>query len=219
MRRLVLSAAIALAGCTLPQQLLWWLIPADTVPVFFANLKGLETPVRDRLAELEGKRDWQGMLTLAEEALIKDQRRPEWWLVKGYALEQLGRWPEAATAYAGTVQFDPLDLEGWFRLAEAQRRSDNKDKAINTLERSLQVSRESPVAFFMLGEVHREQRNFRAATPAYRESLRLNPDQPLAWYGLGLIATAEGRMDDRKAIIDRLQALAPDLAKQLALQR
>jgi protein O-GlcNAc transferase len=129
------------------------------------------------------------------------------------------RWPEAATAYAGTVQFDPLAPEGWFRLAEAERKSGNKVKAINTLERSLQVSRESPIAFFMLGEMHRELGNFRAATPAYRESLRLQPEQPLAWYGLGMIATAEGRADDRKAIIARLQATAPDLAKQLAGQQ
>lgn len=53
----------------------------------------------------------------------------------------------------------------------------------------------------------------------YRESLRLNPDQPLAWYGLGLIATAEGRIDERNAIAERLRTSAPDLAKQLAEER
>ncbi|MSQ20427.1 MAG: hypothetical protein EXR39_12925 [Betaproteobacteria bacterium] len=84
--------------------------------------------MQERLAALEAKRDWTGILTIADEALIKDARRPEWWLVKGYAHEQLGRWPLAATAYAGTVQFNPLDLEGWFRLAEAERKYGNKNK-------------------------------------------------------------------------------------------
>ena len=218
-RRLAIGAAFILASCTLPQQLLWSLIPDDTIPVFFANLKGLETPVQERLAALEAKRDWTGILTLADEALIKDSRRPEWWLVKGYALEQLARWPEAATAYAGMVQFNPLDLEGWFRLAEAERKSGNNSKAINTLERSIQVSRESPVAFFMLGELQREQGNFRSATQAYRESLRLNSDQPLAWFGLGMIAAAEGRIEDRNAIVERLRSTAPELAKRLAEAR
>ena len=71
----------------------------------------------------------------------------------------------------------------------------------------------------MLGELHREQGNFRSAMLVYRESLRLNPDQPLAWYGLGLIATAEGRIDERNAIAERLRTSAPDLAKQLAEER
>lgn len=217
-RRCMLGVVFALtvAGCTLPQQLLWAILPADTIPVFFANLKGLETPVQERLIELERQRDWAGILVLADEALAKDRRRPEWWLVKGHTLGQLARWPEAAVAYAETVQFNPLELDGWFRLAQAQRLSGQAERAINTLERSLQVSRESPETFFQLGELHREQGNPRAASPAYREALRLQPDLPAAWYGLGLIAAAQGRFDERDAIVLRLQSTAPELAKRLA---
>ncbi len=215
MRRSLASVALAVAGCTLPQQILWSLLPDETIPTLFANLKGLETPVQERLLDLERKQDWSGILKLADEALAKDSRSPEWWFVKGHVLAQLARWPEAASAYAEAVQFNPLELDGWLRLARAQQLSGYKERAINTLERSLQVSRESATIFFLLGELHRELGNPRAAVPAYREALRLQPDLPGAWYGLGLVASAEGRLDERDAIIERLRTLAPELAKQL----
>ncbi len=219
MRRSLAIVALAVAGCTLPQQILWSLLPDETIPILFANLKGLETPVQERLLELERKQDWSGILVMADEALAKDSRSPEWWFVKGHVLAQLTRWPEAASAYAEALQFNPLELDGWFRLARAQQLSGHKDHAINTLERSLQVSRESSTTFFLLGELHRELENPRAAVPAYREALRLQPDLPGAWYGLGLIAGAEGRLDERDAIIERLRTLAPELAKQLRDRR
>ncbi len=218
-RALGTALTLAIAGCTLPQQLLWWLIPDDTIPVLFANLKGLETPVQERLIALERKQDWPGILALADEALIKDPRRPEWWFVKGHTLGQLARWPESARAYAEAVHFNPLDLDYWRRLAQAQQLSGDKDRSINTLERSLQVSREEPETFFLLGELHREQGNLRAAGPAYREALRLQPNLPEAWYGLGLIATTQGRADERAAIIERLRSMAPELAQRLADNR
>ncbi|MFM9881483.1 MAG: tetratricopeptide repeat protein [Burkholderiales bacterium] len=218
MRRFLAGVVFALAvdGCTLPQQLFFAILPDETIPILFANLKGLETPVQERLLDLERKQDWSGILVLADEALAKDPRSPEWWFVKGHVLAQLTRWPEAATAYAEAVQFNPLELDGWFRLARAQHLSGYKDRSINTLERSLQVSRESSTTFFLLGELHRELGNSRAAIPAYREALRLQPDLPGAWFGLGLIAGAEGRLGERDAIIERLKTLAPELAKQLA---
>ncbi len=218
-RALGAALTLTIAACTLPQQLLWWLIPDDTIPVLFANLKGLETPVQERLIALERKQDWPGILVLAEEALVKDPRRPEWWFVKSHTLGQLARWPEAARASAEAVRFNPLDLDYWRRLAQAQQLSGDKDLAINTLERSLQVSREEPETFFLLGELHREQGNLRAASPAYREALRLQQNLPEAWYGLGLIATIQGRQDERTAIIERLRSMAPELAKRLVANR
>ncbi|HXV12097.1 MAG TPA: hypothetical protein VD839_14960, partial [Burkholderiales bacterium] len=64
--------AFALAGCTPEQHLLMSLIPDGTFPILLSHLEKTNDTNRQRLAELDAKGDWKGMLAFAEENLAKD---------------------------------------------------------------------------------------------------------------------------------------------------
>ncbi len=209
-------AALLLHGCTLPQQLLFALIPDGTIPTFLANFKTLPMPMQQQLGELHAKEDWPAIVTLADQSLAKDPFSAEWWLVRGYALGRQTRWSEAADALSRSVAIDPQALEGWHMLAQAQRSDGAWMKSLHTLERSLEVARDAPLTFYLIGEIRREQRQFGAARSAYREAIRLAPHAAQAWYGLGLVEHAEGRMNERDAVAQRLREMSPGLAERLA---
>lgn len=208
--------ALLLHGCTLPQQLLFALIPDGTIPTFLANFKTLPMPVQQQLAEFEARQDWPAIVTLADAGLGKDPLSAEWWLVRGYALGQQARWGEAADALSRSVAIDPQALEGWHMLAQAQRSEGAWMKSLSTLERSLEVARDAPLTFYLMGEIRREQRQYGAARAAYREALRLAPESAEAWYGLGLVEHAEGRLRERDAVAQRLRGMNAVLAERLA---
>lgn len=192
-RLISVLAALLLYGCTLPQQLLFALIPDGTIPTFLANFKTLPMPVQEQLAELEARRDWPAIVTMADGSLAKDPFSAEWWLVRGYALGQQMRWGEAADAFARSVAIDPQALEGWHLLAHAQRNDGAMARALDTLRRSLDVARDSPLTYYLIGEIQREQSQFAAARAAYREALRLAPGSIEARQGLALLEQAEAR--------------------------
>lgn len=190
-RLISMLAALLLHGCTLPQQLLFALIPDGTIPTFLANFKTLPMPVQEQLAELEARQDWPAIVILADGSLAKDPLSAEWWLVRGYALGQQTRWGDAADAFARSVAIDPQALEGWHLLAHAQRNDGAAARALDTLRRSLDVARDAPLTYYLIGEIQREQRQFAAARAAYREALRLAPGSVEARRGLGLLEQAE----------------------------
>lgn len=190
-RLVSMLAALLLYGCTLPQQLLFALIPDGTIPTFLANFKTLPMPVQEQLAELEARQDWPAIVTLADGSLAKDPLSAEWWLVRGYALGQQTRWSDAADAFARSVAIDPQALEGWHLLAHAQRNDGAAARALDTLRRSLDVARDAPFTYYLIGEIQREQRQLAAARAAYREALRLAPGSVEARRGLELLEQAE----------------------------
>src|SRR5262245_46212459 len=98
MRRRPLLAfllASVLAGCTPQQALISALLPDGTVSVLLSHLQGEEDGNRKRVVELEGRKDWDGLVKLADENLKKDPNNTAWWLVSGYAYSQAGRHQRA----------------------------------------------------------------------------------------------------------------------------
>lgn len=172
----ILVAAALLAACTLPQSLALSLLPDGTFLVPLQNLQGSPRPNVERLAALEAKGDWAGVLAIARSAVARDPLDAEWWYVKGSAEARLGEWTAARESFGTCVRLDPSDLDAWQMLAQSQGRSGDRAAAIRTLERALDVSRESPVTFFFLGEQYRLTGQRDAAIHAYREALRRRAD-------------------------------------------
>lgn len=74
---------------------------------------------RSRLAELDGRQDWVGLVRLADQRLAETERERDasWLGIKGYGLRQAGRCDEAVVALELALQARPefsgaLDLIG-----------------------------------------------------------------------------------------------------------
>jgi len=75
---------------------------------------------------------------------------------------------------------------------------------------------EFPEAWNGLGHALRNQRRYDESVKSYQEALRLRPDYPQALEYLGEAYVQMGKLDDARAVLERLRSLDPREADALA---
>src|SRR5260370_17692989 len=65
---------------------------------------------RERIAELNQKRDWDGLLRYAEERQRRDPEGSDWGVIAAYAWVRRGDYPKAASALSRVIQRNPEDI-------------------------------------------------------------------------------------------------------------
>jgi tetratricopeptide (TPR) repeat protein len=106
--------------------LLLSLLPDGTIPV----------------AEFEQRRDGDGLALFAEESVNLDTSNSDRWIVAGYAYSQGGRREQAIACYSEAVRMTPEDALGWNLLANSYRLDAQPERALQIVNRALNVSRE-----------------------------------------------------------------------------
>jgi tetratricopeptide (TPR) repeat protein len=170
---------------------------------------------RERIAELNQKRDWAGLLHYAEERQRRDPEGSDWGVIAAYAWMRRGDYPKASSALARVIQRNPEDIGAWNLLGESQRQAGQPGQAVRTLERASAVGRTSFATFFLLGEAYRDSNRLDRAVTAYREAARLEPEFARAWFELGAAQVRLGERDEVPAVLGRLEKLDPVLAEEL----
>lgn len=210
------SCVVSLAACGPKAVLISSLLPDGTVSVLLSHLEREEEGNRRRIAELEARKDWDGLTKFAEENLAKDRNAASWWLVAGYAHSQAGRKPRAIECYGEMVRLSPDDLLGWVLLAEAYRDTKQPLRVVQTLNNAHLATRGTAETWFMLGETYSELNRDLPAASAYYEAVRMNGEFARAWYGLGRAYARLNRRAEFEQALEALARLSPPLAKELA---
>jgi tetratricopeptide (TPR) repeat protein len=190
-------------------------LPADPLLASALVGRGDSLDERERIAELDQKRDWDGLLRYAEERQRRDPEGSDWGVVAAYAWVRHGDYPKATSALARVIQRNPEDIGAWNLLGESQRRAGQPGQAIRTLERASAIGRTSFVTFFLLGEAYRDANRLDRAMSAYREAARLEPEFARAWFELGAAYVRLGERDEVPVVLERLKKLDPMLAEEL----
>jgi len=209
-------ALLALHACTPYTAALFSAVPDGTTSVLLSHLQGVEESNRKRVVELEGRKDWDGLLKFAEENLAKDANSAAWWTVAGYANSQAGRHEAAVQCYTETVRLAPDDIQGWNLLAQAYRDAKQPARAVQTLNHALLVRKGSAETWLLLGESYSDLDRDLPAAAAYREAVQLNSGLAQAWFGLGRSYARLGRRADFEKSLAALQKLDPALANELS---
>lgn len=170
---------------------------------------------RERIAELNQKRDWDGLLRYAEERLRRDPAGSDWGVVAAYAWVRRGDYPRATAVLSRVIQRNPEDVGAWNLLGESQRQAGQPGQAVRTLERAGTIGRTSFATFFLLGEAYRDSNRLDRAVAAYREAARLEPEFARAWFELGAAHARLGERDEVPVVLERLEKLDPALAAEL----
>jgi len=192
------------------------LLPDGTVSILLSHLEKEEESNRRRIAELEGKKDWDGLAIFADENLAKDRNNASWWLVAGYAHTRAGRKTRAIECYGEMVRLAPDDVLGWTLLAHALRDTKQPQRAVQTLNNAHLATRGTAETWFMLGESYAELDRDLPAISAYRQAIRMNDEFAHAWFGLGRAYSRLNRRSEFEATLKALERLSPPLARQLA---
>lgn len=209
-------ALAALAACTPKTAALVAALPEGTASALLGNVRGMEEGNQRRVAELEARKDWDGLAKLAEENISKDRNNADWWLVAGYAYSQAGRHAQAVERFVERVRLAPDDLLGWNFLAQSYRDAGQPQRAVQTLNNAHLVRPGTPATWYLLGESYSDLNRYLPAAAAYREAVQLERDFAQAWFGLGRAYARLGRRAEYDQALRALQQLSPALAKELA---
>ena len=189
--------------------------PVDDPLASALYARGSTYEERDLIAELNRKKDWDGLLRFALALLRRDPGGSDGGVLAGYSWLRLGDYSKAVSSLAPVVRQNPEDVAAWNLLGEAQRRAGQPGQAVRTLEQASIVGRTSYVTFFFLGEAYRDAHRLDQAIPAYRESVRLEPEFARGWFELGAVCVRTGDRDDVTAALENLQKLDKALAAEL----
>lgn len=216
----VLALAAALASCAHPAaqltQLVMALLPEGTFTTLLNNMKGVSEPNREKLSALEEKGDWNGVVRFAQENMATDPTNADWRVVAGYAYARLGQYERAASEFQQAIRLSPDDISAWNLLAQSYRAMGQPERAIRTLDAALRVNQDSPVTYYLLGESFRDLKRPDRAVGFYEQALQRNAGFPEALYGAGLAYAQLGRRTEFEFTVQRLRALNPAAADQLA---
>jgi len=190
-------------------------LPADPLLASALVGRGDSLDERERIAELDQKRDWDGLLRYAEERQRRDPEGSDWGVVAAYAWGRNGDYSKAISALSRVIQRNPEDVGAWNLLGESQRRAGQPGQAVRTLERASAIGRTSFVTFFFLGEAYRDANRLDRAMSAYREAARLEPEFARAWFELGAAYIRLGERDEVPLVLERLKKLDPVLGEEL----
>jgi tetratricopeptide (TPR) repeat protein len=216
-RALALALALAVAGCLSPEAaLLWNLIPEGTFTTLLTNMRGVSEPNRERLAALEQKGDWQGIVEFAQANARRDPHNADWWVVSGYAYTRLGQNARAAEHFQQALRLSPEDITAWNLLAQAYRSLGQPERAIRTLDNALRVTQDSAMTWYLLGESYTDLKRPDRAVGFYEKAVEREPKFAQAVYGLGVSYARLGRRVEFDATVQHLKKLDPQAAERLA---
>lgn len=190
----------------------------DSLPASALSDRGDSYDERALIADLNKKKNWDGLLRYAQERQRSDPGGSDGAVVASYAMFRKGNYSKAIALLQPVVQRNPEDIGAWNLLGESQRKAGQPGQAARTLERASVVGRTSFVTFFFLGEAYRDNQRLDRAIPAYREATRLAPAFAQGWFELGSACLRTGEKGEAAGALDNLQKLDPTLAAELKKQ-
>jgi tetratricopeptide (TPR) repeat protein len=108
------------------------------------------------------------------------------------------------------------DAESEYNRGLRARAAKDWTTAVDAFRRAITFRSAFPEAWNELGYAFRNQGRYKESLDAYGEALRLRPDFPEALEYLGEAYVKLRRVEDARRVLDRLRALDPGRAQELA---
>ena len=159
----------------------------------------------NKAAELEGKKDWPGLLKHTQ-AWTRAQSK-DWmaWAALGETYGWLNQTAQEIEAYHQALRINPEFAKAWFNLGAAYGQAGQTTKVIEAYQQALRINPEYAKSWYNLGVVYGKEGQTTKAIEAYQQTLRINPEFAKAWDNLGVAYAQAGQTT--KAIEAYQQAL------------
>ncbi len=126
-------------------------------PVIAIFASRFDKTTAERITELEKKKDWPGMLRLAQAQLQREPGRADWWFLQGYALARQGQHEAAVESYKQATRLSPEDEGSWLALGASQMDLGRPERAIEAYRQALSYRPESARAYLALADLYQRQ--------------------------------------------------------------
>ncbi|EHH66172.1 Transmembrane and TPR repeat-containing protein 1 [Macaca fascicularis] len=157
---------------------------------------------------------YEEALQIYQEAAALQPSQRELRLALAQVLAVMGQTKEAEKMTNHIVSEETGCLECYRLLSAIYSKQENHDKALDVIEKALQLKPKDPKViselFFTKGNQLREQNLLDKAFESYRVAVQLNPDQAQAWMNMGGIQHIKGKYVSARAYYERALQLVPD---------
>lgn len=137
------------------------------------------------------------------------------WFQEGISLNSVGRYREAAEAFAKSLAIEPKNPLSWLNMGTAQALEGDYPHAIEALQRSVRLDPKLALGFANLAEVCFRTDRFQEAVEAYTALLALWPHNPNALYKRGLAYLLLNDTGKAQGEYLALKVVDPELAEKL----
>jgi Flp pilus assembly protein TadD len=161
------------------------------------------------------RRDFPSAVRFLNKALMVKPHDPDGQASLAMALQECGRWNDAAAAFSKAIAMRPDQAAFHYNLAVCLEKAGHGNEAIAAYHAAIAKQPDLAPAYTNLGIALLEAGQAENATGVLQQSLTLRPDNALAWYNLGLaLRSREEPIAAERAYVRALR-LHPDFAEAL----
>ena len=125
-----------------------------------------------------------------------------------YLALQLQRWDDAIAYVSMAIENDPDNLDLKLIQTRAMLFAGKLDEALETVEKVVAAEPDSAEAHYLLGGVYMGRKQLDPAEKELRRALSLDPQHRGALSDLAVLLMSQGRRDEARPLIERLQTMA-----------
>lgn len=107
-----------------------------------------------RIADRKAKKDWAGVLTLAQQWVRTQSTHAAAWQELGDAYRGMNRPRRAVSPYMQAVRLDPDRFESWLNLGISYLALNQHDRAIESFQEALRLKPNDPAALYNNGAAY-----------------------------------------------------------------
>lgn len=110
-----------------------------------------------RIAQAKAKKDWAGVLTLAQQWVRAQPTHAPAWQELGDAYRSMNRPRRAVSPYQQALRLDPEMYEGWLNMGFAYMALNEHDRALDAFQEALRIRPNDPTALYNAGVAYHFQ--------------------------------------------------------------
>ena len=189
-----------------------WGIPIN---IYVANVAQIPTEAQQAKNflnegnDLSASQNNQEALVSYDKALELNSGLEEAWFGKGFALDELKRYPEAIASYDKALAIKPDKSEAWYNRGFALDELKRYPEAIASYDKALAIKPDAE-AWYNRGIALYELKHYPEAIASYDKALAIKPDKSEAWYNRGIALDELKHYPEAIASYDKALTIKPD---------
>jgi tetratricopeptide (TPR) repeat protein len=156
--------------------------------------------------------EYKKALPYFEEAVKKDPRNAEFYLIIGFCMGELGRHSEAIECYKQAIRIKPDYASAHYQIGAAYYKLGRYPEAIECNKQAIRIKPDFGQAQYNLGTVYYKLGRYSEAIDAYKEAIRIEPDDALAHNNLGVTYADLRRYPEAIEYCKQAIRIEPDFA-------
>jgi len=151
-------------------------------------------------------------LTLIQQAISLDKKKPHYFFNYALVLEKEERWEEAVSAYQEAIQLKPQYVEALSNVGNIYRRQRQWGLAIAAYEQARKLKPQSADLLNNLGVVYKEKCDLDLAFAQYQQALKISPQHAEALNNMGVVLQDQGKLVEAAEAFHQALILKPGYA-------